>query len=277
VKRYEKIHWVLWHPHQKLWNWRLQRGLESLPGIGRYLARLVIFLDTLVLAARAVAHRARALGIARIVGPAALPPRALYVDCGTHREGRQVRLVHDWFADRLDLQIVAFEASPAYHASVTQNLADLMNVRIEQAAVVGPTYADATVRLYRSGGDGKADSLFAERGTAYDDVPAVRLSQAIRKYVDQGVPVLLRMNIEGAELFVVEDLIEAGLLPAIAGYFGMWDDLSKIDTSRDDAFRRLLRNHGIHPFTFNDRDLDVPLRARVIRYEMATALAARRR
>jgi len=88
------------------------------------------------------------------------------------------------------------------------------------------------------------------------------------------MPIILRMNIEGAELFVVEDLIAAGMTKMIAGYYGMWDDLSKIDVRRDREFRRLLRMHSIATLTFNDRDSEVPLRLSAIRYDIVTSLIA---
>ncbi len=134
------------------------------------------------------------------------------------------------------------------------------------------------MRLFKSGGDGKADSLFGERfakgHVGYDDVPAVRLSDALEKYAAPGEPVLLRMNIEGAELYVIDDLVAADAVDRVAGYFGMWDDLSKIDPSRDAGFRSTMRQAGIRPVTFNDRDLGHPLRVWAIRYDLDTAMSA---
>jgi len=74
------------------------------------------------------------------------------------------------------------------------------------------------------------------------------------------MPVILRMNIEGAEQFVIQDLIDAGLHRSIDGYYGMWDDLSKVDPSAAKTFRRLLRDNGISTITFNDRDLETSAR-----------------
>ena len=63
----------------------------------------------------------------------------------------------------------------------------------------------------------------------------------------------------------------------VDGYYGMWDDLSKIDPERDAGFRRLLRRAGIHPIAFNDRDLAHPIRVWAIRYDLTTSLAAAHR
>ena len=37
------------------------------------------------------------------------------------------------------------------------------------------------------------------------------------------------------------DLVNSGLAGYIDGYYGMWDDISKIDKQRDDAFRAFLQ------------------------------------
>lgn len=259
-----KLAWVLWHPHQKLWNWRLTLGLRRLPG-GATAGRLVVAVDSALLVARVIARRARVERARRL---SALPDRFLYLDCGLHKEGLQVPVVAGWFGERM--MAIGFEASPQYAADVAKALAEFP-VEVRQEALVGPDHEGPTIRLYRAGGDGRGDSLFAERGADYDDVPAVRLSTVLAQWPPY-YPVLLRMNIEGAEQFVIDDLIEAGMINRIAGFYGMWDDLAKIDPDRDAQFRQLLRRHRIHPVTFNDRDLGHPLRMWAIRYDMATHL-----
>jgi hypothetical protein len=81
------------------------------------------------------------------------------------------------------------------------------------------------------------------------------------------------MNIEGAEVDVISDLVESGLAKYIDGYFGMWDDMSKIDQTRDDEFRGFLTKNHIRPFTFNGRDFEAPaFRMKAIRYDVVTAI-----
>jgi len=80
------------------------------------------------------------------------------------------------------------------------------------------------------------------------------------------------MNIEGAEPDVVADLVDSGIAAHIDGFFGMWDDLSKIDREADAGFRSLLARQGIEPFTFNGRDLAVPLMTRIIEYHLRTCV-----
>jgi hypothetical protein len=80
------------------------------------------------------------------------------------------------------------------------------------------------------------------------------------------------MNIEGAELFAVQDLLASGRATRIAGYYGLWDDLSRISPARDREFRRLLRSSRIRHLTFNDRDLDRRVRRWAIRTDIETSI-----
>jgi hypothetical protein len=82
------------------------------------------------------------------------------------------------------------------------------------------------------------------------------------------------MNIEGAEHFVIDDLLDARLHTSIDGYYGMWDDLSKIDPNDDSRFRQLLRDYRISKLTFNDRDLPFWLRRYAIRTDIETSIRA---
>ena len=150
-----------------------------------------------------------------------------------------------------------FEAGGEHFRDAAAELAGLERVRLHHLALVGPDHEGDEVRLYKSGGKGKADSLFEERGTEFETVPAGRLSAVI---ADEGwdlakTPVIVRMNIEGAEQFVIDDLLAAGLAGAVDGYYGMWDDLSKLDPDADQRFQRAARPQGIQTMTFNDRDL----------------------
>jgi FkbM family methyltransferase len=213
--------------------------------------------DSLLLLLPVLARRVRVLGLGAF-GSQPLPekPPLLYIDCGLHKRAEQVHLMHEWFADRYDLTVVGIEASQEHLDSAAATLSGVPQVHLHHVALVGPDFTDDEVRLYKNGGEGKGDSLFAERGQDYEVVPARRLSKLL---VDEGfdlatTPAILRMNIEGAELYVIEDLLAAGTLPKIDGYYGMWDDLSKLDLELDRGFRNLLRREKVRTMTFNDRD-----------------------
>jgi len=263
---------LFWNPHQKLWNQRLTTMLRRFPG-GRGLVFVLAGSDSLLLAARVLARRASKLGLAALVVPGPLPERAIYVDCGLHKSAAQARLVSQWFSASLALEIIGVEASPDHAADARLALCDVPNVVVYQVALVGPENHAAHVRLYHAGRSGIGDSLFATRGETYDDVPARRLSILLEsKDLDGKAPVIVRMNIEGAESFVISDLIDANLIDRVNGWYGMWDDLSKIDATKDEEFRAMMGHYSLDPVTFNQRDLKWPLRLWAIRYDFGTSL-----
>jgi hypothetical protein len=257
-----KMRWVLWHPEQKLWNWSLVRLLRRRAGsgvAGTLAMTTLVALDSILLAAR-VQIRAgrRAPGARGEPGADPAPRPVLYIDCGLHKKGEQIRWMHEWFGDRYELHALGFEASAEHIRDAAAELADVDRLKLMHVALVGPDHDGDEVRLYKSSrGEGKGDSLFVNEREQYDVVPARRLSEvlATEGYSLADIPVILRMNIEGAEHFVIEDLIEAGIAGSIDGYYGMWDDLSTIDPPASARFRRLLRDNGISNVTFNDRDL----------------------
>lgn len=267
--------WLLWDPHQGLWNRHLMRGIRALTRsrlVRGMLIRILVYLDTGLLWVRVLARRLR------LLGPAALlrrveGQRILYLDCGTHREAAQLRAVHAWFGARNDLRSEAFEASPDHHARAREATAHLEGLRLHHLALVPPDHDAPTVRLYLAGESGVGDSLVARRSERFVEVPAARLSEHLRGILEADPrPVVFRANIEGAEFGVLRDLVQAGLVDRIDGFMGMWDDVAKIDPARDEEFRALLRAHGIRSCTFNDRDMGWPLRAAAIRYDFATSV-----
>jgi len=264
-----------WHPHQRLWNWALVARLKRLPGgalVQRLAIRALIELDSLLLAAQVLPLMPSWLRFRQHHG---MRPKVLYIDCGVHKRGEQVLKVHEWLSQTCELRILGFEANPASFEEAVVNLRHLPELDLRQLAVVGPDVETSTVTLHVGTGDGKGDSLFPERGNASVEVPAARLSDILTEDYPSFLEdvVLLRMNIEGAELFVIEDLVNAGLSSSINAYFGMWDDLSKIDPEKDAAFGQLLTTNGIRTLTFNDRDMTFALRLWAVRVAMEAAIS----
>lgn len=165
--------------------------------------------------------------------------------------------MYRWFGERYELNVLAFEAGGEHVRDARAELGDRPGLALHHIALVGPDHEGDVARLYKTYGGGKADSLLRDGGEDYEDVPARRLTTVL---ADAGwdlrrTPAILRMNIEGAEQFVIADLLEAGLTGSVDGYYGLWDDLSKIDAEADRRFQRLLSEHGIETLAFNDRDL----------------------
>jgi FkbM family methyltransferase len=271
----EPLSWLLWHPHQGLWNWRLVDFIRHACSgwRRRMIVGLVIALDTLVLAARVIARRLRTIGLRHLTSVPRVPS-LVYFDVGTHRKAAELDLMVRHILPRLADRFLAygFEAVQEYAQDARRRFAHEPRVQIVHAAVYSTS---GTVAIQRSGNDGLGASLYRP-GAVVEHVPAVPLSQwCEQRRIDLGRTIcLLRMNIEGAEMDVIQDLAAHDLLGSIDGYYGMWDDAAKIDPARGLAFQGLLEHHGISPCTFNGRDFCFAPRLRLIEYDVQTSLLA---
>jgi FkbM family methyltransferase len=233
--------------------------------------------DSLLLVVRVVRRRARACGVPACFVLRALPPSMplLYLDLGTHRAGRELEFMAVDVLPRISDSFVAigFEANSESCAAATARLGNLPRVRIVHCALVDELPPGGAIRLFKAANEGIGDSLY-RTGPQSEDVAALRLSDfLVDNHLDPIMtPTILRMNIEGAEFDVLRDLDRRDLLRHVDGFYGMWDDLSKIDGAADDSFRSFIREHGIHTLTFNGRDMNWALRRWCIRYDIRTAL-----
>ncbi len=239
--------------------------------------RLPVIADTFLLRVRALLRRSRVAG-PRHLGKIEIPNRKIvYIDVGLHRTGAQIASMLEWFTGSTSLRVYGIEAHPRYLRECRRHFAGERRVRLFNYALVGPDHRGDTAVLHLDGKKGLGNSLFASRGEETLEVPAIRLSRLIREHqmAEPGDIVLLRMNIEGAEMGVIEDLAEAGMLEMFDGFYGMWDDLYKIDPELDRKFRALLKREHVRNFTFNDRDatdLAGPKRKDIIRYDIETSI-----
>jgi FkbM family methyltransferase len=264
---------AFYHPHQRLWNLYLTPVAKRL-----LLKQPLILADTLLLWAEVAIGR-----IGAKIAPGTREGQILIFDVGQHVDPKQIIALQRWFGDSHDLRVHAFEAHPDYCEAARQKLSAFPNVTLENLALVGPDFAGEEVRLYLAGGRGVGDSIFARRSDDFISVPALRLSDYIKRNgIDLTSHVtILRMNIEGAEFGVLQDLAESGVLDQIDGFFGSWDDMYKNDPTCDEAFRAFLCKHRIRSIPFNDRDLGggavLGLRARAIRFALATVMSRGKR
>lgn len=272
--------WVLWHPHQGLWNWTLLDGLRKVMPIAPLRKRMrlaIIYLDTFILFLRAFITRISFLGMSKIFHKAQVPDdiSILYLDVGTHKEGAELLLVVDEILPPIcsNFDAYGFEASQESFEQVAKKFAGRENIQLIKKALVGNLSSKGKIKLYKDAESGKKDSIYRQTNQ-YEEVESIRLSDFLienRLIIDKRI-ILLRMNIEGAEYDVVQDLVEHELSNCINGYFGMWDDVSKIDIERDAEFRTYLAKNQIRTFTFNGRDLYWPFRRRCIAYHMHTRI-----
>ena len=271
--------WLLWHPHQRIWNRQLTdrvRQAFPMPWVQKPLLLVIVWIDSLALFLRALWRRARSLGAFSLFTVRQVPQhiKVIYLDVGTHRDGRELALMADNFLPSLcaHWEAFAFEANRDSFETVRRRFSHQPRISIRHLALCKDIPSCGILRLY-TGGDGLADSLY-RKNTKYQEVHASRLSDFMIEngMMQANLAILLRMNIEGAEFDVLLDLVERQLAQRINGYYGMWDDLSKIDIARDKEFRSLLKSEGVSPFTFNDRDLKFRWRRFCIKYDMRTQL-----
>ena len=256
---------------------RAIRKTVPLSSLRSLIVRTIILLDTLLLFLSAVARRASLLGLSTIFSKTRVPYgiSILYFDFGTHKEAEELTWMVNKVLPRLtrNFHVYGFEASKESFEHVSKKLAHLKNVRLLHKALCYLIPAEGRIKLYKDMRRGLGDSLY-RRSDSYEEVEAVRFSDWLRENhigLENNI-CLLRMNIEGAEYDVIKDLVASNLARHIDGYYGMWDDLSKIDKARDGAFRACLAANNIRPFTFNGRDLEWRLRLRCIEYDINTSV-----
>lgn len=141
----------------------------------------------------------------------ALTPEDIAIDCGAN-VGKFTRILGQNGA-----KVFAFEPNPIAYAELQKNLADLPNVTLFNAAT---TTESGKVRLYmhkRAGRDPLAhsvsSSLLATKSNInpkdFFEVEGIVLSDFIEEL---GQPVkLLKMDVEGAEIGLLNQLLDRGL------------------------------------------------------------------
>ncbi|MFB0565321.1 MAG: FkbM family methyltransferase [Candidatus Aminicenantaceae bacterium] len=281
--RNNKLSSLLWHPHQGLWNWALLgaiRKIVPLSPIYIPIFTLIAYLDSAILFLRALLRRVSQVGFTKIFSKVRIPDDAsiLYLDLGTHKEGNELALMVERILPRLckKFESYGFEASRESFDQVKAKFANKKNVDLINKALCYVLPPEGKIKLFKDiKREGVGDSLYKPT-EHYEKIEAMRLSDWLRESnIDlQNRICLLRMNIEGSEYDVIKDLVERGLAKHIDGYYGMWDDVSKIDKKRGEEFLAYLEENKIYNFTFNIRDMEWPVRIRCIEYDIGTSVQA---
>ena len=240
----------------------------------------IVISDSVILFLRVVGRRFIALGIVGMM-PSQRVPRDTpirYLDLGTHKEADELKIMVEQILPRFSRDVLAFgfEGRADFIKEAQNKLSSNSRVTFVHGALCQKARTGGKVRLYKSDGDGLDSSLYRPDYQGYEEVDAICLSDWIQRNkidVERAI-FLLRMNIEGAEYDVIKDLVESGISRHVDGYYGMWDDLSKIDRRRDIDFRDLLRKAGIHKVTFNGRDLAHAFRVFSIKFDVCTQIRA---
>ena len=190
-----------------------------------------------------------------------------YFDLGTHERANELNWVFKDILIKLPnpFNIYAFEANPSTYEIALTNTAEILSLKFFNLALVNKMPQTGYARLYKFG-NGLGDSLYRPEYAEYVEVPARRFSELLKEediHLEDSINIL-RMNIEGCEMDVIQDLINNDLVKYFDGFYGMWDDLSKIDYAKDREFRKMLKKASIYPFPLNGRDMKFKIRKNVI-------------
>lgn len=255
---------------------------KTLPGFVSNLGiqRILLDLDVINLWFKAVLYRIRRLGLfaafKKSICPSYIP--LYYIDIGTHEMARELNFYLDKIAPVIapHSRIFGFEASSSTFDKVAHNLKGKSNVTLYNKALVSGSRSGTKIRLYKNSSSSVADSVF-RKSNLFEDVDTCVLSDFVRKKIkniDRSI-IIIRMNIEGSEKDVIDDLCASGLVSRIAGFFGMWNDVAAIDPEKGIQFERQLKKNRIVNFTFNDRDFQDSRRMALITYHFNSVILER--
>ena len=143
----------------------------------------------------------------------------IFIDLGAHLGESVIRFYKD-VVDAVEYKIYAFEPNPALTSQLQQNLKDYSNVEIISKAV---SDRDGTVELYLgSMNDADGSTLVLSKHTGninYGkpiEVCSINFSKWLQSIIKSQDYVFLKINIEGGEYIVMENLMQSGILNQIS-------------------------------------------------------------
>ena len=152
-----------------------------------------------------------------------------------------------------NFNIYGFEANPEYAIEVQERYKDVDYIKIYNLAI---SDHNGQEKIFLDSNTGLGCSIFRSKKNATDyyyDVEGVLFSDWVSKNVTnikEAVNVL-KINIEGAELYLFRDLISSGLIDDIHIFAGHHShDILKVGELQDhvDEYFKLIENIKIHKF-----------------------------
>jgi len=183
-----------------------------------------------------------------------------YIDIGLHKEAKEISMmlrvlkrIRANTGKDIELEVFGYEAHPSYVQRLKMLYADEHPyIHIHQAAICDN---HGTANLYLSPDtDGEGNSIHSTKNNVIGEsieVPARRLSDEIMERIVKtgklGDTVILRFNIEGAELEMMEDMIRNDTHELIDLYCGAPSDIPKVHAikHKHQQYRDLLEGAGI--------------------------------
>lgn len=178
--------------------------------------------------------------------------KVTYFDLGVW-QGQEIDVFIE-IAKELDLEyrVFGFEANPILCRELFTKYQDNKNVSIIHAAIAEKF---GICKLYYSPPDGIGSSIFETKNNIEKDnffhVLSVNLSSILNLDVLGDINII-RFNIEGAELYLMQDLIRTGKHKHIDLFFGSTPDIEKVSEIKHliGYYKNLLIDHSIHVSEF---------------------------
>lgn len=178
-----------------------------------------------------------------------------YIDLGVHHGQEIDLLVSQYYevADRVNLNIYGIEANPIISNTLIKKYSEFNDmIHIFNYAVTN--LDDNIVKLYLTTNEYLGSSIFATKHNVapeYLSVNTIKLSSFIYKYIPDFFNSIniLKLNIEGAELYVYKDLIESNMLNKFNLLCGHPShDIEKVSElyNQRDEYYNILKTNNIH-------------------------------
>jgi FkbM family methyltransferase len=154
-----------------------------------------------------------------------------------------------------DYKIYGFEACKSYADSLKNKYKDNYRVEIINKAIVD---SPRTVRLYHAANNVGHSVFSTKRNVSknYEEVEGIVFSEWINKNVKAHKVSfnILKVNIEGAEWFLFNDLVKSGVHKHIDVYCGQGHDVEKVSELEDkvSAYYNLLKENDINLYRFTE-------------------------
>lgn len=180
-----------------------------------------------------------------------------YIDIGLHR-GDEIQMFIDVVNNikevDINVSVHGFEAHRGLFESVTKRYSNNENVRILNRAVCDKN--NEIVKLYIADGNKmEGNSIYSTKNNVdtnnYIEVLGIKLSDYIKDFIPnyKNEVNIIRFNIEGAELMMMEDLIESGIHKYINLFLGASGtaDINKVKEieGKADYYTNLLKDNDI--------------------------------
>jgi FkbM family methyltransferase len=201
-----------------------------------------------------------------------------YFDIGVHKHAQELAFMVNDILPEVAEQYTAygFEASKKFISVAERKFIGKDNVYLINKALCNSVPPGGKMKLFYKGEDGLGSSIYRSNGnlTEYEEVKAVRFSDWLNssEIVFEKNICIMRMNIEGAEYDVLEDLVHSGYYKCIDGFYGNWDDVTKNHKSIVKKYFDLLETYNISHVTFNGSDFRYPFRLCCIKYDILTSI-----